>query len=213
MNSTTPDNPNAKSSGPDEGIAKEREFIRRLDTARTRPSKDEYSAWEALVLWALGVGMWDDDFHGAWEMPSPMPRGQILSEAADYYTGPASDLELAFDVLVEQELFFTVHPGVFAEPCYYCSYDADLLKLIDGFQQYAPAWEERCEEFDQKFDYRTWRNAGLCWGGGSQGPSDLPLYVCVGSSCCWFRDGEPKCVHELPFNPLILPPRKRQGGP
>jgi len=192
-----------------EDIAKEIGFIQRVDAARKKKAGKEHNAWESLVLFAMGVG-WEQEekFYGPYEWNHPMRRGDILSWGTYLYGGPKEDLELAFDVLVEQGLFFTVHPGVFAEACYYCEYDPDFVLEIPGYEKFAPRWKALQKKLDRKFDHRTWRTTGLCWGGGSQGPSELPLYICVGSSCCRFLAGEPTCQHKLPFNPLILPASK-----
>ena len=192
-------------------IATEIEFLRQLEASRKKPVFSEYSAWEWLILVALGLD-WEEDedeFHGPYEWNSPMQKKSIVGMASRFYSpGPTEDLELAFDVLVEQGLFFQVHPGVFADACYYCEYDADFLREIPGFERYAPQWQAFQEKLDRKFDLRTWRTTGLCWGGGSQGTSELPLSICVGSSCCRFREGDSVCQHELAFNPMILPGMK-----
>jgi len=193
-----------------EEIATEIEFLRRVEAARKKETGAEHSAWEWLVLAALGL-YWEveEEFHGPYEWNHPMIKKAIVDMASFFdSSGQKKDFELAFDVLVEQGLFFEVHPGVFAEACYYCEYDPDFLREIPGFEQYVPEWSALQEALDKKFELRTWRATGLCWGGGSQGPSELPLYICVGSSCCRFRDGDPVCQHELPFNPIILPAKK-----
>lgn len=192
-----------------EDIAKEIEFIHRVDAARKKEAGTEDNPWEWLVRHALFYN-WEDDeeeFHGPYEWSYPRLKEDIVdSVAARDRSVPIKDIEFAFDVLVEQGLFFTVHPGVFAEPCYYCSYDPDFLLEIPELSRYAPEWRALQERLDQEYDSGTWRSTGLCWGQGSQA-SENPLYLCVGSSCCRFRDGAPACQHNLPFNPLILPAR------
>lgn len=200
-----------------EVIATEIEFLCQLESARKKKAFSEYSAWEWLILVALGLD-WEqdeDEFHGPYEWNSPMLKKSIVDMASGFYSpGPREDVELAFDVLVEQGLFFQAHPGVFADACYYCEYDSDFLCEIPEFERYMPQWQALQKKLDMKFDLRTWRTTGLCRGGGSQGTSELPLSICVGSSCCRFREGDSVCQHELPFNPMILPVIKNdnQGG-
>ena len=192
-----------------EDIAKEVEFIHRVDAARKKEAGTEHNAWEWLVLVALGLD-WEEDeekFNGPYEWLYPMLKEDIVGMAAPFCRSiPIKDLEFAFDVLVEQGLFFTVHPGVFAEACYYCSYDPDFPLEIPEYSRYAPKWRALQKKFDRKYDSGTWRSTGVCWGQGSLA-SETPLKLCVGSCCCRFLSGEPACQHNLPFNPLILPAR------
>ena len=112
----------------------------------------------------------------------------------------ANDLRPDFMALVEEGLFFRVHPDVFESPCYYCSYDVkfieeildtdnlDIMKAIDF-------WDSFPEECDEEFS-TIWRTVGLCSSRGSQTTN---WGTCHCNKCSEFHQGTFACEWELTF--------------
>jgi hypothetical protein len=143
---------------------------------------------------------WNGDLIGPW--PSPANEELILSRGYSFCNtkATAKDLRPDFMALVEEGLFFRVHPDIFESPCYYCSYDVkfieeildtnhfDITEAID-FWDYFP---EECDE-----DYTTiWRTMGLC---SSQGSQTTIWGTCLGKECCTFKYGNSECIWDLKF--------------
>lgn len=197
-----------------DSLAGEEEFLRHVDASHRFGAAESQSGWtprQALIRMALFGGQ-DDCDPGEWS--SSLSKTTLIDYAENIYAGPREHLEVAFYALIIQGLFFEVHPAVFVEQCFYCTFDVDFLAEFpnpDDLQPEYPyyerdepidcreVWTGMTTEFDEHFDV-TWRMTGLCRGQGSQGPSDLPLSPCVGSCCSCYktREKEP-CTHELAF--------------
>lgn len=194
----------------DTSIERESEFLRLVDISRNHIMEGGHSARRALILVAIGYYSGIDACEMPSVLPCPMTRKSIIEDFAPY-GGPRDMIEIAFDALVAQGLFFSVHPGVFKETCYYSTYDPDFMRELWDGDKYSRKLETIVRRLDKEYEKSGWRKApgwrttGLCWGGGSQGPSSAPLNHCRGSACSWFLNGRSKCWQELEFNPAILP--------
>lgn len=116
-------------------------------------------------------------------------------------------IEVAFRGLIAEGLFFEVHLGVFAEPCYFCSYDPEFLDELPEAKRHAKSWRQFRKYHDRAS--RGWKQAGLCWGQGREGGlSDGEIGLCLATSCCCFaQHPEKECAHELRYAPHLLPIR------
>ncbi len=186
-----------------EDIRRETEFLRVVDASReigSKASGRNITPRQALIGAALGG--WYGDEPSSWN--SPIPRSDLLGFAESYYQGPQEHLEVALRALLAERLFFEVHPGVFAEPCYFCSYDPEFLSELPGAEQHANMWSEWRDYHD--CHSRGWWHAGLCWGQGREGGvSPDEVGVCLGSSCCCFVDyANERCSHDLRYDQRLL---------
>jgi hypothetical protein len=153
---------------------------------------------EALIMAA--VCGWKGDDQSAWQ--SPIDLDTILDWAQSHMDSVVEikELESEFRLLEKQGLFFLVHPDVFIEPVYYCSYDE--LFLSETFPDSQPdpfaIWMEWKEEYDEDYG-QIWRQSGLCLGQGSQGYSTRSG-PCLGKECTWYKDNKPGCNWGLEFS-------------
>jgi hypothetical protein len=167
-------------------VRREIEFVRAVDASRAigpEASARKITPRQALIAYALGY--WHGEGPRPWQ--SPISRSALIHKADEYYLGPHEHLEVALRGLLAEGLFFEVHPGVFAEPAYFCSYDPEFLSEVPGAERFVAAWTDRQLYLDRHF--KGWREAGLCWGQGRYGKrgEDLPEEdqgLCLGSSCC-----------------------------
>jgi hypothetical protein len=182
--------------------------LREEDSCATEPEAPphKYTARQALIAAAL-YG-WAGDPSGAWT--SPVEWITLLDWAASYYDGPEEDLEAPLRDLTAEGLFFEVHPGVFAEPCYFCTYEKKFLNELPGGSQYAAEWARGRKYNDRHWP--GWRSAGACFGlAGPHGPSSPG--PCLGTSCgCFAHPEGGKCVEGLTFNPELLQLVARRRG-
>jgi hypothetical protein len=196
-----------------EDIRREAAFLKLSDASHsfgTEGSKRGVNPRQALISTAL-TG-WYGDEPTSW--PAPTTRTTLLAWADSHYEGPQERLVVALEALVAERLFFEVHPGVFAEPCYFCSYDAEFLAELPGGEQHRAMWERFSTYHDEHS--HGWRSAGLCEGQGSLGYSEV-VGVCLGSNCCPFEDGpEARCPRDLQYNPqlveFVLARQRRSNG-
>jgi hypothetical protein len=195
-----------------EEIRQEAAFLKLIDASRsfgTEDSKRGMNPRQALISAAL-TG-WYGDEPTSW--PAPAERTTLLAWADSHYQGPEERLSLALESLVAERLFFEVHPGVFAEPCYFCSYDPEFLTELPGGEDHREMWEKFRAYHDQHS--HGWHSAGLCEGQGSQGYSEL-VGVCLGSNCCCYKDTvNARCPRDLQYSPQLVElvlARKRSNG-
>ena len=184
-----------------EEIHREAAFLRLSDASRsfgTEGSKRGVNPRQATISAALSG--WYGDEPTSW--PAPTTRTTLLAWADSHYQGPQERLAVALEALVAEDLFFEVHPGVFAEPCYFCSYDPEFLAEMPGGEQHKVIWERFRAYHDEHSP--GWRSAGLCDGQGSLGYSEV-IGICLGSNCCPFQNGsEARCPRDLQYNPQLV---------
>jgi len=165
----------------------------------------------AFILGAT-VGF-NGDGPSAWDHPAD--RETLFDWAKSHYNGPKANLAVAFEALIIQELFFEIHPQVFATPHYYCTYDTEFLKEIppeimpkgmrsqsseddgDGNDLGHSLWDDWRTEFNEEYG-SEWLKAGVCAGQGSQS-GESSWGPCKGDKCCWYVDGDELCNHHLEF--------------
>lgn len=179
-------------------IKRERDFVHVLSESKQfgdKKSKYGTTPRQALILAALSG--WSGDDPCSWS--SPVAREDLIAWGESHYGGPSAHLECAFSALELEGLFYEIHPAVFSSAVYYCCFDPDFLQELPDSDQNQELWEAFSNEYDEEYG-NTWRSTGLCAGQGSQGPSDARWGPCLGSSCCWFKDGNESCNHALPFN-------------
>jgi hypothetical protein len=186
-----------------EDIHREAEFLRVVDASRAigpQASGRNITPRQAFIGAALSG--WAGDEPSSWS--SPVGRSDLLAFANSYYKGPQEHLEVALRGLLAEGLFFEVHPGVFTEPCYFCSYDPEFLSELPGAEQHATLWNE-WRDYHNRHS-RGWWNAGLCWGQGREGGvSPDEVGVCLGSSCLCFADyAREECTHALKYDRRLL---------
>jgi hypothetical protein len=184
-------------------IHREAEFLRVVDASRAiGPKASGRSLTPRQAFIGAALGGWYGDDPSSWS--SPVPRRDLLAFANSYYQGPQEHLEVALRGLLAERLFFEVHPGVFAEPCYFCSYDPEFLPELSGAEEHVKMWTEWRDYHDRHS--RGWRHAGLCWGQGRQGGvQDDEVGVCLGTSCCCFADyASERCTRELRYDQRLL---------
>jgi hypothetical protein len=186
-----------------EAIRRETEFLQVVDASRAiGPSASGRNLTpRQAVIWAALVGWYGDELT-SWH--SPITEDTLLAWAESHYMGPQKHLQVAFLGLLAQGLFFEIHPGVFAEPCYFCSYEEEFLNETPDARPHARSWTKWRRYHDQHC--RGWQELGLCVGQGSQGGgSDAEIGICLGSSCCCFaRDASEECTQELEYHPRLL---------
>jgi hypothetical protein len=178
-------------------VEHEAEFLRIIDASRAIGAAHSRAGLNPrqAIIFAAATG-WHGDDPSPWQ--SPATERTLLAWANSHYQGPSADLALALRATTSEKLFFTVHPSVFSETCYYCTFDTDFLDELDRAEDVRAIWEDITYEYDQEHGKR-WRQDGICAGQGSEGPSDAPWGPCLGSSCIWFRDGKDDCNWQLPF--------------
>ena len=194
-------------------IRREAAFLRLFDASRAfgaEGSKRGVNPRQALISAAL-TG-WYGDEPNSWGAPAT--RTTLLAWADDHYQGPRERLGVALEALLAEGLFFEVHPGVFAEPCYFCSYDPEFLAELPGGEEHKAMWEG-FRAYHNEHSH-GWHSAGLCEGQGSLGHSDV-VGVCLGSNCCPFENGPAaRCNRDLQYNPqlveLVLARQRRNSG-
>ena len=142
---------------------------------------------------------WKGDDPCVWQ--SPIDEETLISWAKSHCTPDLQkeDFRVELTQLIEEGLFFQVHPGVFESPVYYCSYDHNFLAEIfsDEEPEYFDLWKDWAAEDDKQFK-EEWRKYGVCSGGGSQSGSNPPD-ICRGKECVWYVDGDSMCNWELKF--------------
>lgn len=184
-----------------EEMRREAKFLKVIDASTAigaGASNQDLTPRQAMIAAAM-AGRLGDDF-SSWN--SPMDRSSLLDWAESHYQGPQEHLEVALRALLAEGLFFEVHPGVFAEPCYFCSYEPSFLEELPGGDQHAEAWE-KFRRVNSKH-HPDWVSVGLCHGHGSES-SGSDIGCCLGTSCCCFAGyGDKSCTHELAFNPVLL---------
>jgi hypothetical protein len=182
-------------------VCREAAFLQLVDSSRsfgTDGSKLGVNPRQALISAAL-TG-WCGDEPSSWQAPTE--NSTLLAWADSHYQGPKDRLVVSLRALVAEGLFFEVHPGVFAEPCYFCSYDPEFLTELPGGEEHTAMWEE-FRAYHNRHSL-GWRSAGLCEGQGSQGHSDV-VGVCLGTNCCSFEDGpRAQCPRDLQYNPQLV---------
>ena len=182
-------------------LERERDFVRAVSESKqfgAKESKYGKTPRQALILAALSG--WRGDEPCSWI--SPVTREDLIAWGESHYGGPSAHLERAFTALELAGLFFEVHPSTFSPAVYYCCFDPDFLQELPDSDQYQDLWESFVDDYDAEYG-DAWRHAGLCAGQGSQGPSDSRWGPCLGSSCCWYQDGDKSCNHELSFQRTV----------
>ena len=146
------------------------------------------------IIYAAAVGWYGDD-PCSWQ--SPVAETDLLAWANSHYQGPHAHLSLALEATFAEGLFVAVHPGVFSETCYSCTFDVGFLDELHDAAEIRVLWEGLAQDYDEKYGLR-WRQYGLCAGQGSQGASGS-WGPCLGMSRVWFREGAKACNWELRF--------------
>lgn len=183
-----------------EEVRREARFLAAVDTAQAiglSRSKFGLTPRQALIYAAL-FGPLGDVPHGWY---SPVEESTLIAWGVSHYGGPREDLLVALPALVSQGLFFEVHPGVFAERCYYCTCDPDFLRELPhgGGMISRGEWLVFTAFHDRQS--HGWRSAGLCCIKGRQG-EHRPEGLCLGTSCCSFDYyAQERCSLGLRFNP------------
>jgi hypothetical protein len=180
-------------------VRREAAFLKLFDVSRsfgTDGSKGGLNPRQALISAAL-TG-WFGDEPSSWQAPTE--NSTLLAWADSHYQGPKDRLVVTLRALVAEGLFFEVHPGVFAEPCYYCSYDPEFLTELPGGEEHAGMWEQLLAYHNRHS--LGWQSAGLCRG---QGGNSEDVGVCLGTNCCSFEAGpRPRCPRDLQYNPQLV---------
>ena len=159
-----------------------------------------------LALIRAALCGWAGDEPSNW--PWPVDRPTIIAWAQSHDAhATEEDLHKAFTELVCEGLFFKIGHDVFADDYFYCSMSSAFLQELPDRDKLLACTGEPVLEFWPRITAENdhlygphWRKYGLCAGMGSQGPSDSPWGPCKGPNCCWYRDGDPGCWHELVFN-------------
>ena len=150
---------------------------------QTTPGMENPSPRQSIIYGALCGWKGDGENIMSW----PETRDLIIDFGNSFYKGDKEELEKAFNELVNEGLYFQVHPEVFMEPTYYCSLDIKFLKEIPDGDKYAEFWGHWSDQFDKDHG-DDWRRNGLCnWR------------LCGGANCYDYKEGKDKCQHELRF--------------
>jgi len=195
-------------------IELEKEFLDIVFKSIMIDIENSSSAVTSRTAFILGAAVgFNGDEPSGWDHPAD--RETLFDWAKSHYTGSKANLAVVFDALILQELFFEVHPQVFATPHYYCTFDTDFLKEIPPEIMPRGMWNQSCEdggngndlghslwddwrtEFNEEYG-SEWLKAGVCAGQGSQS-GESPWGPCKGDKCGWYKSGDELCNHLLEF--------------